>query len=220
MQSIKYIDPDLTQVFLNQRPDEVIDTMLMLEASHVPIFDNSGFIGNLSRESIEMMELSETIGSQLVKEDLEFFRLPDTSTLFDAIREFHVNESNVLPIFDKKDKFVGNILMSAVNSALFRIPFITEMGSLMIVRTSIKNYSLSEITKIVESNNARLQGAIVYNYVNNDVEVMVKLLTGNLTSVGESFERFGYKIVQKFFTDDKELLIKDRYDHFMKYLNV
>ena len=39
----------------------------------------------------------------------------------------------------------------------------------------------------------------------------------NLSSIDETFERYGYHVVRKFYKTKKDL-IKDRYQYFQKYL--
>ena len=77
---------------------------------------------------------------------------------------------------------------------------------------------MTEIAKIVESNNVRFYGSFI-NLVNEDViQVTMKISAGNLSSVDETFERYSYNIIHKFYHDEKEDLIKDRYQYFQKYL--
>jgi len=50
------------------------------------------------------------------------------------------------------------------------------------------------------------------------VQVTMKISNDNLSSIDETFERYGYHVVRKFYKDEKEDLIKDRYQYFQKYL--
>ena len=59
--------------------------------------------------------------------------------------------------------------------------------------------------------------------VNNIFSLLEKLKNSwtnndNLSSIDETFDRFGYHVVHKFYNDEKEELIKDRYQYFQKYL--
>ena len=77
---------------------------------------------------------------------------------------------------------------------------------------------MTEISKIVESNNLKFYGSFI-SYINEDiVQITMKISTGNLSSVDETFERYGYHVLHKFYNDEKEDLIKDRYQYFQKYL--
>ena len=86
----------------------------------------------------------------------------------------------------------------------------------------VKDYSLSQIAQIVESNNAR----ILYSYIltipeTSNVEIIIKLNTVDLTSILETFSRYSYNVVHYFnATDDAQRLIDERYDLLMKYLNI
>jgi hypothetical protein len=47
---------------------------------------------------------------------------------------------------------------------------------------------------------------------------MLKISSENLSSIDETFERYGYKVVEKYYNDEKEELLKDRFVFFQKYL--
>ena len=63
---------------------------------------------------------------------------------------------------------------------------------------------MTEITKIVESNNSKFYGAFI-SHVNDDViQVTMKINHDNLSSIDETFDRFGYHVVHKFYNDEKK----------------
>ena len=111
-------------------------------------------------------------------------------------------------------------MMDDVISALSTMPFIAEPGATMMVEIAQKQFSISEVSKIVESNNARVVGLFVTAYQEDRVQITVKLISDNLASVSETFERFGYSVVHKFFNDEKEDMLRDRFDQLMKYLDI
>ncbi len=79
---------------------------------------------------------------------------------------------------------------------------------------------MTEIAKIVESNNSKFYGAFI-SHVNDDViQVTMKINHDNLSSIDETFDRFGYHVVHKFYNDEKEDLIKDRYQYFQKIFRI
>jgi hypothetical protein len=101
---------------------------------------------------------------------------------------------------------------------LSKYPLFSERGAVLTVETSLKSYSMTEIAKIVESNNSKFYGSFI-SFINDEiVQVTMKISNENLSSIDETFERYGYHVVRKFYNDEKEDLIKDRYQYFQKYL--
>src|SRR5690606_31469819 len=133
---------------------------------------------------------------------------------------FNNHDTNVLVVLNAEMHYSGMLMMDDVFSGLSAMPFISEPGAIMIVEVSQKQFSISEIAKIAESNNARIIGLVVTGYQGEKIQIALKLIAENLASVGETFERFNYTVLFKFFNDEKEDLMKDRLDMLMKYLDI
>ena len=95
-----------------------------------------------------------------------------------------------------------------------------EPGGILVVSKGIKDYSLSEIAQIVEGNNGKLLGAFITDNQNDLVQVTLKINTGNLNEVIQTFRRYSYNIV--FGNNDDQFLedLKERSAYLDKYLNV
>ena len=126
----------------------------------------------------------------------------------------------LLPVFFIAISSFAQVGIDDVISALSVMPFIAEPGAIIIVEVSQKQYSISEIAKIAESNNARIIGLFVVSYQQDTIRIAIKLISESLASVGETFERFNYTVLHKFFNDEKEDMIKDRYEMLMKFLDI
>lgn len=94
---------------------------------------------------------------------------------------------------------------------------ITESeNSLVILDVPVKDYTLTEIAKLVEDNNARITRLEVLP--NNDglsFLVSLKIDVSDLSAVLRSFERFNYNVVYHFM---KEGEINDTHDDRLKEL--
>ena len=95
-------------------------------------------------------------------------------------------------------------------------------NSLIIIEIPLKDYMLTEIARIVESNNAHILTLSVLP-ISGGLELLVslKLDISDLTTVLRSFERFNYNVVYYFMkegeiTDSQ----KERLDELMYYLEM
>lgn len=95
-------------------------------------------------------------------------------------------------------------------------------NSLIILEIPLKDYFLTEISRIVESNNAHVIALSVFPVISeSELLVSLKLDISDLTSVLRSFERFNYKVVYYYMkegeiTDSQ----KERLDELMYYLEM
>ncbi|HBT84306.1 MAG: hypothetical protein PHO13_11325 [Fermentimonas sp.] len=95
-------------------------------------------------------------------------------------------------------------------------------NSLIILEIPLKDYTLTEISRIVESNNAHIISLyIVPISGGKDLLVSLKLNISDLTVVLRSFERFNYNVVY-FFMKEGEVTDtqKERLDELMYYLEM
>ncbi len=213
-----YISKDFIPPNMNSPISSAVDLLGDFNLTHIPVFEGLNFIGNISKETLEE---SLTDGKLTeIKDYAEYFYITENASLFDAIQKFHNHSTNILPVINEEKHYLGFLMMEDVISALSTMPFIIEPGAIMMVEISQKQFSISEVSKIVESNNARIVGLFVTAYEDDRVQITIKLISENLASVSETFERFGYSVVHKFFSDEKEDMMRDRFEQLMKYLDI
>lgn len=213
-----YISKDFIPPNLNSAIGNAVNLMGDFNLTHIPVFEGLNFIGNISKETMEGFPADGKL--KVVKDYAEYFYITENASLFDAIQNFHNHSTNMLPVIDEEKHYLGSLMMEDVISALSTMPFIVEPGAIMTVEISQKQFSISEISKIVESNNARITGLFVTDYQEDRVQITIKLISENLVSVSETFERFGYTVVHKFYSDEKEDMLRDRFGQLMKYLDI
>lgn len=189
-----------------------------LKLTHLPIFDGFEFIGNIAEE--DLFELSDDDDLKVsLKELSENFFLFEDDTLFDAIQKMHINQTNILTILSKEGKYLGCITQNEIIDAIATFPFSSEMAISMVVSIATADYSMSVISSIIESNNGKLFGSLIINQDNDTLHILIRFSSSNLLSIGETFERYGYQVVQKFYNDEKKELINSRYEQLLKYMN-
>ena len=198
--------------------NEVIHFFKHTTYSHVAIVENNIFLGVLSENDLEAFESDKKIEDY--KYNLEsFFALKSTSWL-DVLEQFARNECNVLPVLDDEKQVIGYYDLNDIVGVFIDTPFFTEPGGILVVAKGIKDYSFSEISQIVESNNTKLLGAFITDIRNDIIQITIKISTGNFSEVVQTFRRYNYNIL--FGNKDDQFIenLKERSDYLDKYLNV
>lgn len=213
-----YISKDFIPPKSNQNISHGLAITNEFGLTHIPLFEGLNFIGNIPKETLEESGPEEKLSG--LKDFLEFFYITENSSLLDAVQKFHNHDTNILPVINDEKQYLGFLMMDDVISGLSAMPFILEPGAIMVIEVSQKQFSISEIAKIAESNNARIIGLFVTQYLDERIQITIKLIAESLASVSETFERFGYIVVYKFFNDEKEDLYKDRFEQLMKFLDI
>ena len=198
--------------------NEVIHFFKHTTYSHVAIVEDNIFLGVLSENDLETFESEKKIEDY--KYNLEsFFALKSTSWL-DLLEQFARNECNLLPVLDDEKQVIGYYDLNDIVGVFIDTPFFTEPGGMLVVAKGIKDYSFSEISQIVESNNTKLLGAFITDIRNDIIQITIKISTGNFSEVVQTFRRYNYNIL--FGNKDDQFIenLKERSDYLDKYLNV
>jgi hypothetical protein len=130
-----------------------------------------------------------------------------------------LNATNVIPVLSKEFKYLGLVSEQSLIEGLAKFPFITEMAVTMIVSIATKDLTMGTISNIIESNHGKIYGLFIYNEVEDRTEVLIRFIAPNLVSIGETFERYGFTVIQKNYTDEKQELLQSRYAQLLKYMN-
>ena len=95
-------------------------------------------------------------------------------------------------------------------------------NSLIILEIPLKDYTLTEIARIVESNNAHVMALSVMPISGGSLLlVSLKLDVDDLTAVLRSFERFSYNVLYYFMREGEVTdTQKERLDELMYYLEM
>ena len=173
--------------------NEVIHFFKHTTYSHVAIVEDNIFLGVLSENDLETFESEKKIEDY--KYNLEsFFALKSTSWL-DVLEQFARNECNLLPVLDDEKQVIGYYDLNDIVGVFIDTPFFTEPGGMLVVAKGIKDYSFSEISQIVESNNTKLLGAFITDIRNDIIQITIKISTGNFSEVVQTFRRYNYNIL-------------------------
>ena len=98
----------------------------------------------------------------------------------------------------------------------------TEQACVIQLEMGAYDYSLSEIARIVEENDAKILGLTVDAIPEEPGRIMVTFLVNKSEcgAIVQSFYRYNYNIVNTFSSPDENSDLRDRYAHLMRYLNV
>jgi CBS domain-containing protein len=198
-----------------------LNWMEIFRISHLPIVNNQDFLGLISDADIyDINQSDEPIGNH----KLTLFKpYVDLNThIFDVIGMASRMNLSVVPVLDEKKHFKGVILVSDIVGYLARISGLDMPGGVIVLQVLERDYSLAQISQIVESNNARvLSSYITSRSESTGLEITLKVNATNLSSIVRTFERYGYD-VKTWLTEDDSLdrFYSDRFDMLMKYLDI
>lgn len=200
--------------------EEVLTIMSVYHVRHLPIVNNEELLGVISEDDILSQDVDAAIGSYMLSMRRPFVEMQ--TNILDIMSLMSEYNLSTIPVVDEKNNFKGTVLLEDIVSYFAKSASFTQPGSVIILELNRQDYSLNEITRIIESENASIIGLFIYEHSNpNSISLVLKLNTKNIKHILAGLERFNYN-VEVGFDDDNDITegMQDRYDSLMKYLNV
>lgn len=213
----EYLSNEIKPGKVSSSPSQLLEVVQENKLTHLPLFKGLDFVGNISEE--DLIELSIDNEKVDYTSYVENFYLSESSTLLDAIQMMYTNQANILPIINEQLRYVGCITETDIISTFANFPFVASQGVSMLVSIAEKDLSMTAISNIIEVNNGKILGMMIVGNKEDSVYVLLKFSSSNLLTIGETFERYGYQVIQKFYNDEKQELLQSRYAQLLKYMN-
>lgn len=211
-----YISKDFPSFHLTDSIESARESLEAFGYSHIFIKKNHHFYGAIAKDF-----LYEEEGSlKNLEHQIERFAILEDNNILDSIRLFYTFNSNVVPVINKTEKYLGYIGYDDIFQTLSRYPLFSESGAMLTVETSARKYSMTEIANIVESNNSKFYGGFISFMSEEIIQITLKISNENLASIDATFDRYDYRIVEKYYSDEKTDLFKDRLGFLQKFIEI
>ncbi|HOW08407.1 MAG TPA: CBS domain-containing protein [Bacteroidales bacterium] len=198
-----------------------LNWMEIFRISHLPIVNNQDFLGLISDTDIyDMNQPEEPIGNHSLTLLKPF--VTTEQHLFEVIGLASRLKLTVVPVLDEKQHYKGVITITDLIRYLAGISSMDQQGAIIVLELLERDYSLSQIAQIVESNNVKVLSMYLTSPPDSTrLEVTLKLNSNEIASVIRTFERYSYEVKTWVTTDDTmDRFYSERFDLLMKYLNI
>jgi len=198
-----------------------LNWMEIFRVSHLPIVNNQDFLGLISDADIYDMNQPE---EPIRNHTLTLFKpyVEEEQHIFEVIGLASRLKLSVVPVLDSNSHFLGVITTSDLIRHLAGISSMDQPGGIIVLELIERDYSLSQIAQIVESNNVKVLSMYITSPPESTkLEVTLKVNTGDLVSVIRTFERYNYEVKTWVSSSDSmDRFYSERFDLLMKYLNI
>lgn len=221
MIALELINHMIPPLKLSDDGHKAIVWMEELRTNQLPVVEKGRFLGFLSEEII----LEENDKTRLVSDyDLyaEQSFVYDHQHFYDIIKMAAEHEIQMVAVLNEKGGFSGVVPIEDTIAAFAQSTAVQETGAILVISMNHRDYSLAEISRLVEGENARiLSSCLTSDHTDSaKVRVTLKINKLELSHITATMERFGYKIIGRFQEVESKSNDQERYDMLMKYLNI
>ncbi len=186
---------------------------------HLPIVNDKQLLGVISEDDILIHNIEDPVGSYALSLVKPYVRGNDH--IYEVMRVLAEQKLTVIPVVDEEGNYLGMISQEDVLNFFAKTACFSEMGSIIVLEVSSRDYSLAEIARIVESEGASILSSFLTSHKESTrVEVTLKINRQNVQSILGTFRRFNYEIKAAFNESDYLESLQERYDALMSFLNV
>jgi len=188
--------------------------------SHLPVVNNQEFLGLISETDIlNLNNFEEPIGNHPLS--LPDAYIKEDQHIYEVIRLFDTLKLTLLPVLDEQNHYLGSITLPSLVHHISGIMALDNPGGIIILEINDKDYLLTEIAQIVESNDAKILSLYITSYPDSTkMDVTLKVNRIDVGAILQTFIRYNYLIKASFSEDTYSESLQDRYNSLMKYLNI
>jgi CBS domain-containing protein len=187
--------------------------------SHLPIVNHQDLLGVISEEDIfNLNSPEEPLGNHRLSLYKPYVK--SHQHIYEIIKLVAELNLSLVPVLDEHDKYLGVITLPDLIKNLAELSSIKDNGAILVLEVNERDYSLSQIAQIVESNDCKILSVYINTIPDSTkMEVILKLNRTDLRAVLATFNRYNY-IVKASYNETGYDDFNERFDLLMNYLNM
>jgi predicted transcriptional regulator len=172
-------------------------------------------------QKADLLDTDEAATIMVLSEQLRKIMIADTAHFLTALDFFSKHQLSILPVLNEQLECIGMIPQKSLNDALAKFLGVNSPGAIIVLSVAPYQYSLAEMSRLVESNNAQiLQLNSCFDETNGAMIITLKINKDEAQSIIATFQRYDYQLVQYFGKTPLHNDIEAHYHHLMNYLDV
>ncbi len=194
--------------------------MEVFRVKHLPIVNHREFLGLITDSDIyDLNDPDEPVGNHNLSLQKPYVR--EEQHIYEVIELLSRLELTLVPVLNQEKQYLGVITQEDLTRKFAHLSAMQQPGGIIELEMNQHDYSLSEISQIIESNNGRILSLYVASSDDNSrLRVTLKINLTDLTSVLETLNRYNYTVVSSHLNnEDLDEFYQERFDVLLKYLN-
>jgi len=190
--------------------------------NYLPVVNDGMLLGFISEEII--------LESNDIETDLSGFELVGNdctvnldSHFYDIIKTAASHKLQMVCVVDSDGKYVGVITVQDIMASFAQTAAVQMPGGILVLSMDLIDYSLAEICRYVEENNAKVISSIMIEdpMDKGKIKITLKINQLDLSRIVATLERFSYRVIGRYQeTHVANSGEQERLDLLLKYLDI
>ncbi len=220
MHASDLITDDIPPLKPSDPVSRALDWMEEFKVAHLPVIEGERLIGVVKdSDLIDGNNARATVGELMERVEVPFVR--DQQHIYDVMRLFVERGLTVVPVLDMNGRYLGSVNEHEALRRLSEVVNVREPGSVLVLEMNQNDYSLQEIARIVEGNDAKVLSVYCHPLADSTrVEVTLKINREDVSGILQTFERYEYKVKTTYQGSSFHEDLRGRYDELIRLINL
>ena len=209
----------LPMLHLEDKVSFALQCMEDFDVQHLAVIKEDYFIGLVSKS--DLLDTDESNHLESISDQILKIGINGSAHFLMALDLFTKHHLSLLPVLNEQQECIGVITQQHLDDSLARFLGVAQQGAILVLSMSPLQYSLAEMSRLVETNNAQiLQLNTFFDEANANLIVTLKLNRDEAATIIATFQRYDYHVLHYFGNTPLNNDIEDHYHHLMNYLDV
>lgn len=214
------ISPSLPILHLNDKVFNALQMMNDCHVSHLAVDEDGKYVGMVNEEGL-MQVPDDTIELKELKDGLPGFFVNENDHFLKAMQLAVENRLSVVPVIGEDKELIGVVSYREMLKKASEFMNVRDPGGLIVLEMENTNYSFSEISRLVETNDAQITQLNTYTEPQSGLmQVTIKINKTEISDIVATFQRYEYNVKYYFGEELYENELKSNYDNLMNYLKL
>lgn len=214
------LSPSLPILQLQDKIFNVLQMMNDCHVSHLAVADGEKFAGIVSEEFL-MQAADDTLEISEYKEGFPFLYVNEKEHFLKALQVAVDNRLSIVPVVGENNELLGMVSYRELLKKASEFMNVKEPGGLIVLEMESNNYSFSELSRLVETNDAQITQLNTFTDPETGLmQVTVKINKAEVSDIVATFQRYEYNVKYYFGEELYENELRSNYDNLMNYLKL
>ncbi len=199
---------------------QALQLMTDYHVSHLPIITDEKYVGLVNEDQLLNIEDDSSL-LETFQGEFSNISVNANMHMVEAVRITNEFNLSVTPIVDIDMNWIGAITTPDLLRFVGKMYGMEDTGGTIVLELEKREFSFSQISKLVETNDAYITQLNTYFDTNLGLlYVTIKINKFEISDIVATFQRYDYHVKYYFGEELYENELKTNYDHLMNYLNI
>ncbi|MFZ9046656.1 MAG: CBS domain-containing protein [Cyclobacteriaceae bacterium] len=191
-----------------------------LRVTELPVADQGNFVGMVSEEEIidadKAVITVEELGVISSEAQVAF-----DQHYYEMLKKAYTLGVRMIAVIDDKGQYTGVVSVEDVVEAFASSSSVQNPGAILVLSMEVRDYSLSEISKIIENNEASVLSShmLPHPQESGKIQLTIKTNKEDITHIANNLEARGYRVSGSFSHKDEKEDDQERFESLMRFLS-